>query len=135
MAGKKVAVGRPSKYKREYCEMLIEHLDSGLSFESFAGLISVNRDTLYEWTRKHVEFSDAKKIGVEKGVLFWEKVARSAIMGQIPNCSNSTLIFTLKNRLGWHDRQGDSLNDSKFEPVIIELPIQNKSIKIANKKA
>ena len=28
-------VGRPTKYKPEYCEMLIEHMSEGLSFESF----------------------------------------------------------------------------------------------------
>ena len=33
-------VGRPTDYKKEYCELLIEHMAAGFSFESFAGKLS-----------------------------------------------------------------------------------------------
>lgn len=65
--------GRPSSYKPEYCQTLIEHMASGLSFESFAGKIGVDRDTLYEWTKVHPEFSDAKKKGTEACLFWWEQ--------------------------------------------------------------
>lgn len=73
--------GRPTTYKPEYCSLLIDHMVQGYSFESFAATIECHRDTLYEWTKVHQEFSDAKKMGVDGGLLFWEKLARSGAMG------------------------------------------------------
>jgi DNA-binding transcriptional regulator YiaG len=43
--------GRPTKYKRDYCAMLISHLKDGLSFESFGGVLGVSKQTLYDWEK------------------------------------------------------------------------------------
>lgn len=64
---------RPTKYKPKYCKMLIDHMKSGLSFESFGAVIDVNRDSLFEWVKRHKAFSDAKDVAFEKCRLFWEK--------------------------------------------------------------
>ena len=85
-AKKKHAGGRPSKYKKEYCEMIVVYFDieptkevevvttfkNGTTRESseerpnhlkflnkFARSIGVCHDTLIEWTKRHPEFSDA----------------------------------------------------------------------------
>lgn len=97
--------GRPTKYKPEYCEMLIEHMANGLSFESFAGLISVNLDTLYEWDKVQTAFSEAKKAGFEANRLFYERAGvQQVLTGQ---GSATALIFNLKNRFPkqWRDKQ------------------------------
>ena len=92
--------GRPTKYKPEYCEQLIAHMAKGFSFESFAGVVSVNRDTVHEWANAHSQFSEAKKEGLEKNRLFWEE---KGIIGIV----NPTIwIFNMKNRFPreWRDR-------------------------------
>lgn len=66
-------VGRPSKYKSEYCQELISHMSQGYSFESFAAVIDVNVDSIYEWLKVHKEFSEAKSIAYNKCLLFWER--------------------------------------------------------------
>ena len=66
--------GRPTKYKPEYDEMLIKHMTNGYSFESFAGIIEVNQDTLHECAKVQISFSEAKKIAFAKCQYFWEKV-------------------------------------------------------------
>lgn len=101
-------VGRPSKYDPKYCEMVIDHMSKGLSFESFAGFLGVNRDTVYEWAVKHKEFSDAKTVGLEKCRLFWEKLGIGYIISKSSRSLNSSVyIFTMKNRFPkeWRDRQ------------------------------
>ena len=56
--------GRPSKYDPNFCEVMISAMETeGLSLGAVAGLIGVSRDTLYEWTTVHPEFSYAKKVG------------------------------------------------------------------------
>ena len=98
-------LGAPTKYKAEYCKQLIAHMAEGLSYESFAGLIGVHRDTLYEWEKVHSIFSDSKKIGKAKLLLFFEKLGRAGITGKINGFNASTYIFTMKNKCNWTDKQ------------------------------
>ena len=69
-----MAGGRPTSYKPEYCDMLIRHMRSGLSFESFAGVVGVSKQTIYDWEKVNPEFLDAKKKGAALSNLFWEKI-------------------------------------------------------------
>lgn len=68
------SVGRPTKYREEYCEKLIEHMARGRSIESFAGVVSVCKDTIYEWIKVHPKFSDAFKVGNQKRFLYFEEL-------------------------------------------------------------
>jgi transposase len=97
--------GRPTKYKPEYCELLIEHMKAGLSFEAFGGVVAggVAKDTIYGWVRKYPAFSDAKKIGESLSRLWWEKVAVLGMTGKIKNFNATVWIFSMKNRFGWRD--------------------------------
>jgi len=97
--------GRPTNYKPEYCQMLIDHMASGLSFKSFAGVVGVHFDTLYEWVKVHTEFSDSKKIGLPKGLLTYEKTIWAATHGKIPNFNNTAAVWFGKNVYSWRDKQ------------------------------
>lgn len=61
--------GRPSKYKPQYDQDLIEHMAKGYSFESFAGVVDVDRDTLYTWRDAFESFHDALRRGRSKQLL------------------------------------------------------------------
>ena len=110
-------VGRPSKYDPKYNQMLVDHMASGLSFESFAGIISVDKDTLKEWAKVHEDFSASKKEAFEKNRLFWEKLAIDHILnksdsefqgGSSARSLNATVwIFNMKNRFPqeWRDKR------------------------------
>jgi len=133
--------GRPTKYKTEYCHLLIEHMANGLSYEAFAGLIGVSKHSLYEWEKVHEEFSDAKRIAVEKSRLFWEKLGVDHILnvsesfgeGQSKSKSlnASVWIFNMKNRFKWRDKQPDetdvvvnnfaNLTDADIDKKLSEL--------------
>ena len=67
--------GRPSKYKPEYCQMLIDHMGNGYSFESFAGIINVCTDSLYNWQKMFPDFLEAHKVGHSNNRVFWESKA------------------------------------------------------------
>lgn len=95
---KKRPVGRPSKYQPQFCEMLIQHMSEGLSFETFASVIKVDRDTIYEWCNKHPDFSDAKKTASLACQLFWEKLGRNGAAGKIKNFNSTAYIYNCKNR-------------------------------------
>ncbi len=107
--------GRPSAYKPEYCEQLIEHMAEGLSYESFAGAVRVSRQTIYDWEKKHPSFLDAKKTGIELNLLFWEREGKKGLWSTETTDAdgtrssiklNTTLwIFNMKNRHKWADRR------------------------------
>ena len=95
--------GQPTKYRPEYCEKVIKHMEEGNSFWSFAGIISVSFDTLSEWTKVHPEFSESKRIGQAKLLVFDEKVARAGSTGQLKRQSKT--IKTTK----YNDETGESV--------------------------
>lgn len=118
-AGKKP--GQPTKYKPEYCDLLLEHMEGGLSFESFAGKVRVHKETLYEWCKANPDFKQAKEVGTELSRLWWETLGRDNAVNVSERDSEGnsssrsmnapTWIFNMKNRFGWRDKQPDE-NDS-----------------------
>lgn len=97
-------LGRPTKYKPEYCEKLIEHMGKGYSFESFASECHTGREMLYLWSQKHKDFSNAKKIGTERCRIWWEKIGVAGMIGKYPGFQASIWIFNMKNRFKWTDK-------------------------------
>lgn len=79
-------------------------MSQGLSFESFAGTIDVDRDTIYAWTKAHKEFSDAQKKGQSKRNTVVEKIFVASTTGKMKNVNTAQMIFWMKNCLGWRDR-------------------------------
>src|ERR1700733_6740145 len=48
-AERKRARGRPTSYKPEYCEAVIEAMMQGFSLTAFAGILAVSRDIINDW--------------------------------------------------------------------------------------
>lgn len=115
-------LGRPSKYKKEYCQQLIDHMSQGFSYYSFAGLLGVCRDSLYQWEMDYPAFSYSKKIAFDKCLLHWETVGFQILRGK---GSAATWIFNMKARFGYRD-QGHT-EEQKPEAIQIELVERVKS--------
>lgn len=126
-------IGRPTDYKPEYCEQLIEFMKQGFSFEAFGGEISVSKQTLYTWTEKHPEFMDAKNIAYSHSRRFWEGIAIDACKGQMKIPAQAIWVFTMKNRFGWRDKHPDEIED-KIQPLVIDLPNSDRTIQIQGGK-
>jgi hypothetical protein len=95
--------GRPSAFKPEYCDRVVDYMAQGFSATAFAGSIKICRDTLHQWQKEHPEFSDAIKKGAAARVAFLEgKLLQGGHV--VP------FIFALKNACPeeWRERT-DSL--------------------------
>lgn len=88
--------GRPTDYRPEYCQSIIDYMSIGYSFYAFAAEIGVCPDTINEWAKVHPEFSVAKKIANAKRVKWWEDRAMDRACGRAEK-SEATCIFMLKN--------------------------------------
>jgi hypothetical protein len=105
-------MARPTKYKPEYDEMLIEHMSKGLSYECFGAVVDVHIDTLYEWEKVNPSFSEAKRKAFMKNRFFWEYIGIQHIthvdskFESSPKLNSTVYIFNMKNRFPkeWRDR-------------------------------
>jgi transposase len=100
-------LGRPSKYKPEYCERIVEFMGKGFSVEAFAGDIMVHVDSIYEWEKVYPDFSEAKKLAFGKNRIFWENIALQHMTSgdKDPKINSAIWIFNMKNRFKWRDMQ------------------------------
>lgn len=133
-------VGRPTKYRKEYCQAIVdfftveefeEHTEqkataSGKvvevtkrtpagfpSIQGFAASIGVCNDTIYEWRKHHVEFSEA----IKKGQALQEKLlVKHAMSG---GYAQAFAIFFAKNNMGWKDKIEQEV--IQREPVKIQI--------------
>lgn len=121
--------GRPTTYRPEYCQLLIEHMKQGLSFESFGAVVGCSSSTLYEWVAANEDFSSAKKLATEYCRIFWEKIAVDNLIntseqwgkGQAKSKAlNSTVwIFNMKNRFKWRDNIDVEHSGNQEKPAFI----------------
>ena len=84
------------KYRDEYCDMLIHHMEQGKSFNTFGATIRVSSATLHRWCEEHKEFKEAKEIGTQARMAWIEEVTLSTMSGEIKG-NASLLQFMLKN--------------------------------------
>lgn len=114
----KRAVGRPSKYKPEYCEKLIAHMADGYTFDTF--MPEVSNDTLFEWLKLHPEFAEAKKAALKHSKKWWLSMGRAGMGGKIKGFNATVWIFCMKNMHGWRDVQEIHEHSTQTLEILID---------------
>ena len=94
--------GRPTDFKPEYGEVILQAMAEGLSLTAAAAEIGIHRQRVYEWEEKHPEFADAIRLARAKRQLFLERRLLGAKESPIVTSS----IFALKNAApdDWKDK-------------------------------
>lgn len=122
--------GRPSKYKEEFGQMLIDTCAKGGFIQTFCMEVDIHIDTLLDWTTKYPEFSESYK----KARLAQEKhymelgygLATGRVKGQV-----AAWCFMMKNMFGWRDSKelelsGSTNNNQKLVIVSSEEAEENE---------
>jgi hypothetical protein len=122
---KKHAGGRPSSYRPEFRQRVIELMCEGRSLDGCAALLGVHPDTLWEWQRTRPEFSEAVRAGRAGATTFWENRLLDVAQGGSGNAQ--AIQWALRNRSraasGWHhDAQRVEHSGPDGAPVAIETP-------------
>jgi len=111
--------GQPTKYKPEYCELLIEAAKRGDSFLEFASSIDVHDDTLLEWCSKYPDFSVAYKRAKKLCEQYFVRLGRAGMLGQkserMPNFNPTMWIFWMKARFRWKDDPEPEIDETDLE--------------------
>lgn len=72
-------VGRPSKYKPEYCERVIELAREGRGWADYAAEFETDRASLYRWADEHEDFRTALSRAKVLEQKWWEEQGRSGM--------------------------------------------------------
>ena len=99
-----MTMGPPVKYRKEFCSMLVKHMEEGLSYQSFAGLISVSFKTLFQWEKDYPEFLSAKDIAKPKQLIWDEKLLNKGSEGKQRGYNAAAHKWKMANAHKWTDR-------------------------------
>ena len=96
-------IGRPKFEITEAICAKAEHLASkGLTVDQIAAVFGVSDATIYERQIENPDFSDALKRGRASGIV---DVTNALYEKATVDKDNTAMIFWLKNRAGWVDKQ------------------------------
>lgn len=108
--------GRPSRFRRDFCDEIVEFCREGRSISEYADHIDVSRATLNNWAAQHAEFLEALSRAKAGALAWWARQARRvAEKGGGPGTSQ-VVVFALRN-FGAEDYR-----DRRDAPLSIELP-------------
>ncbi len=99
--------GRPSKYKEEYCQELIEMMSRGMLDVQIYAHWDISKDTFYSWKREHKEFLSAYSIGHAKCEAYYVLKAQERIE-QGDDKGFKYYISLMNNKFGWGKDDRDS---------------------------
>lgn len=78
-APKKRPVGRPTTYKPEYCDKIVELAKTGAGMVEWALACETDRPTLYYWAEHHPEFLTALSRAKMEEQRWWEQAGRGGM--------------------------------------------------------
>ena len=105
MTKPKHAGGRPTLYRREMGDRLVEAMAGGLTAEAAAARIGISARSLFYWQKEHAEFLQAIQEGCQRSQLWWEERALAMASGEAGN--TQIVMLGLRNRsraaTGWNN--------------------------------
>lgn len=117
--------GRPTKYKPEFCEVLIECGAEGMGKAEMAAELGIHHSTFNAWIEEKPEFSAAVKEAVSRSQAWWEREGRKATFGKTDGFNATSYIFNMKNRFpnDWRDKRevDNTSSDGSLSPTTIIL--------------
>lgn len=98
-------VGRPSLYRPEYCEKVIELGRKGCSPAEIASDLDVDRATLIRWSGEHEEFRTALTRAKIHEQAWWEKAGKAGMVADRFNAQVWTKSVAARFREDYTERQ------------------------------
>ncbi len=120
MSNDKHPGGRPTKYRSEYCDTVVEVMRDGGSKVEVCATIGVCYETFQNWQKEHKEFSESVKHGSLLSQTWWEKLGRKGASCE-DEIQPTTWIFNMKNRFDWKDKVDTEMSGKDGKPLIINF--------------
>lgn len=112
------------KFQDEFCEMLIEHMADGFSFESFGKKIKTGCRTLYYWVENYPDFADAKEIG-DMAALYADELKLERAKRGDKAINIIATMFSLKTR--HHKIYGERVKHTHVDAVTAKIEEESEN--------
>ncbi len=114
--------GRPTKYRQEYCQEIIEAARQGISPRTWAAFHEpyIPDRSVYDWAGKHEDFSQAKKEAEYIFSAWYEKTVIDAALGKTEGVNTTLLVWLGKNFPGGHGWT-DNQEHTRIKRELLEL--------------
>lgn len=123
------AFGRPTDYKPEFCEKVIELGKLGKSVTQMACGLGVSKQTLHNWKKTYPEFFDAITYATELSQDWWESIGQEALFAEKFQSAVYNKQMACRFRDDYSDKVINELAGNKEQPLEMKiswLPISNK---------
>jgi len=94
--------GRPTKYKKEYCETVPALMAKGMAKVEVCAELGIDYHTFLSWQDKHKKFLQSVKKGDDLSKAWWMSAGRENLKN--PHFSYTGWYMNMKNRHGWADK-------------------------------
>jgi len=129
--------GRPTKYSKKYCKIVIEKMKKGDSVVSCCAELGIVKDTFYNWVKTYPEFSNAYERGMVLAESWWEGIGKMGALGMEVGSGDrkgrvqpGIYAFFMKNRFGWADRV-EQVVSATVESVAADMSPEERRERIA----
>jgi transposase len=124
--------GRPTKYRPEYCERVVELAEGGLGRLEISSELRIWPDTLLEWERQHPEFLQATTRARAISQAWWEAQGRLGIWSKDFNAAAYSLQVRNRFPRDWRDKQDHEVTGADGAPM--EIAVTRKVIPAATNR-
>lgn len=109
---------RPMVYSEAMCDMLKEHMGKGYPFRTFAAVVGVNQQTIYDWVKRYPEFARAKQDGEAFELAIWEKLLMRNAISKKGNIQ--AIIWAQKNKFPaiYREREHTIINNNNSNNAV-----------------
>jgi hypothetical protein len=113
--------GRPSLYRPEYCERVLEFGREGMSVVEMAAEIGVSRNSLEErWPEAHEEFREAFARARELSQAWWERQGRVGLTAERFNAQVYSRSMAARFPKDWRESKEQRVTGADGGAVQIE---------------
>jgi hypothetical protein len=112
------AMGRPPKYRPEFCDTVLELGAQGMSECEIAVELGVARSTLHFWKGEHPDFLAAITRAKEAEQAWWEKTGRTALFADKFNSVVWSKSMSARFRDEYTDRVKSEITGKDGEPLV-----------------
>lgn len=114
--------GRPTTYKEEYCDLVIEWGKQGKSRTWIAAQLDTTRETLDDWQKANPSFSDALLRAKIYEQAFWEDQGQTGMVSDKFNSAVWAKNMSCRFRSDWTEKQTvEHEASSSFVAMLREL--------------
>ena len=119
--------GRPTKYKPEFCDVVIDCGRAGMGKAEMAAELKIAYSNFDIWQHEHPEFQEAVKEAVRQSQAWWERQGRIATFGAVPGFNATSYIFQMKNRFkdDWREKHDVDVTSNGATIALTSIDLKN----------